>query len=120
MKCSRCRREITEEQGYSYQGKAVCDECLMDLGMHPRECEPWASYLAGKERVGLKGTEGLTDLQKKVYQFIKDKGRATRAVVQASFKLSEPDMDAQLTPLLHAELVKERDEKGKIYLITVR
>lgn len=119
MKCSRCNREIAEDQTYSYQEQAVCDDCLMDLGLHPKECEPWASYLAAKERKGLKGTEGLTDLQKKVYQFIKDKGKVTREEVQASFKLSEAEMDEQLTPLQHSELVKEHDEKDAIYLITI-
>jgi hypothetical protein len=28
-------------------------------------------------------------------------------------------MDAQLTPLMHSELVKERAEKGNPYLVTV-
>jgi hypothetical protein len=119
MKCSRCGRELSEEQVYAYQGKPYCDDCLMETGLHAGRCEPWASYLATKE-LGGKGAEALTSLQKQVYDFIKGKGKATRAEVCKSLKLSEAEIDAQLTPLMFAELVKERSEKGQTYLVAVR
>ena len=118
MKCSRCGREITEDQAYAHQGQVYCDDCLMEIGLHAGKCEPWATYLASKEKQTT-GSEGLTDLQKKVYEFIKDKGKTTRDEVKKNFKLSEAEMDAQLTPLMHSELVKERDEKDGLYLIAV-
>ena len=120
MKCSRCGKEISEQESYAYQGKAMCEDCLMEIGLHTRQCEPWATYLTGRERTGLTGTEGLTALQQKVYQFIKDRGKATRPQVKKQFKLSEAELDAQLTPLMHSELVKEQKEKGSAYLITIR
>ncbi len=91
MKCSRCGRELSEEQVYAYQGKPYCDDCLME-----------------------------TSLQKQDYDFIKGKGKATRAEVCKSLKLSEAEIDAQLTPLMFAKLVKERSEKGQTYLVAVR
>jgi len=120
MKCSRCGRELSEEQVYAYQGKPYCDDCLMEVGLHAGRCEPWASYLATKERAGKTGVEGLTELQKTVYSFIKNKGKATREEVRKNLKLSEYEIDAQLTPLMFSELVKERSEGGKTYLVTVR
>ena len=38
-----------------------------------RTCDPWATFLSTKirERAGLKGKEGLSEIEKKVYQFIK-------------------------------------------------
>ena len=119
MKCSRCSREISDDKTYAYQGKPFCDDCLMEVGLHAGKCEPWATYLATKERVGMKGTEGLADLQKKVYEFIKDKGKTTREEVKKYFNLSEAEMDAQLTPLMYSELVKERGEGDNLYLIPV-
>jgi hypothetical protein len=119
MKCSRCGRELSEEQVYAYQGKPYCDDCLMETGLHAGRCEPWASYLATKE-LGGKGAEALTGLQKQIYEYIKNKGKATRAEVSKNLKLSEAEIDVQLTPLMFSELVKERSEKGQTHLITVR
>ena len=76
MKCSRCGREISEDESYQHMGKILCDDCYLEIRAHPRECEPWATYLATRTResLGLKGTEGLTELQTKVYEFVKSKG----------------------------------------------
>ncbi len=120
MKCSRCGDKIAEDQAYVHQGKIYCEDCLMEIGLHAGRCEPWASYLAGKEGAGSKGTEGLTELQKKVYAFIKMKGKATRAEVKRMLSLSEAELDGQLLPLMHAELVKEKSEGKSVHLIVVR
>ena len=119
MKCSRCGREISEDESYAHQGQAFCEDCLMEIGLHAGKCEPWATYLVSKERAGMKGTEGLTELQKKVYEFIKSQGKATREEVKKNLNLSEAEMDAQLTPLMYSELVKERGEGDNLYLIPV-
>ncbi len=118
MNCSRCGRQISEEQAYAHQGKVFCEDCLMEIGLHAGKCEPWATYLATKE-TGKKGSEGLTELQKQVYEFIKGKGKTTRKEVKKKFRLSEAELDAQLTPLMHSELVKERDEKDGFFLVSV-
>lgn len=119
MRCSRCGREISERERYVHQGQVYCDDCLMEIGLHAGKCEPWASYLASKERTGMTGTEGLTELQRKVYEFIKRKGKVTREELKQNISLSEAEIDAQLTPLMHSELVKERGERGNLYLVTV-
>ncbi len=121
MKCSRCGREISEAESYVHQGRLLCEDCLMEIGLHSGKCEPWASYLAThtRERLGMKGTEGLTELQKKVYEFIKGKGKTTREEVKQNLNLSEVEIDTQLTPLMHSELIKERGEGGNLYLVPI-
>jgi len=91
----------------------------METGLHAGRCEPWASYLATRARAGQKGAEGLTTTQKKVYEFIKSKGKVTREEVKQSLGLSEAALDAQLTPLMYSELVKERSEGGNIHLVAI-
>ena len=119
MNCSRCSKEISEDQTYVHQGKAYCDDCLMDIGLSGKECDPWATYVdkSTSERKGMKGTEGLTDMQKKVYDFVKGKGRATREEVMENLGLSESDLRVQLVPLMHGDLVKEHSEGDTMYLI---
>ena len=121
VNCNRCNREISEDRSYVHQGKILCDDCLMDIGLSVKECDPWATYVDThtRERLGLKGTEGLTETEKKVYEFIKSKGRVTREDVMAEFSLSKLDLNAQLIPLMHSELVKEHSEGDTMYLIPI-
>jgi predicted HTH transcriptional regulator len=94
----------------------------MEIGLHPKECEPWATYIATHTPggAGPKSKQGLTELQEKVYEFVKSKGRVRREEVMTTFKLSEADMDAQMTALYHTELVKEQREGNKVYLISIK
>ncbi len=121
MKCKRCGREIADDEGFSYQGNILCEDCYMEVGLHPKGCEPWASYIATHTPGGSgpKGGQGLTDLQKKVHEFIKSKGKVPREEVMANFKLSEADIDTQMTALFHSELVKELREGSKVYLVSI-
>ena len=121
MKCNRCDREMSEMESHPHQGQTLCDDCYIDAISTEKTCDPWATYLSGKERqsAGQKGTEGLTDLGKEIYEFVRSQGRATREEVMAKFGLSAQDLGPQLNVLMHAELVKERSEKGTMYLIPI-
>ncbi|MBM4401454.1 MAG: winged helix-turn-helix transcriptional regulator, partial [Crenarchaeota archaeon] len=114
MKCSRCGKEISKEDTYMREGKAYCEDCLMDIGFSSRECDPWATYIdkRTKEGAGQTGAESLNDVQKKIYELVKKNGRATRSEVMKSLRLSDAELKAHLTPLMHADLIKERSEGG--------
>ncbi len=121
MNCSRCNRELLENQSYVHQGKIFCEDCLMDIGLSTKECDPWATYVetAGRLRHGEKGAAGLTDSEAKIYEFVKSRGRATRQEIMENLKLSELDLKLQLQPLMHSELIKERSEDGGQYLVSI-
>jgi len=121
VQCSRCKREIAEARSYVHQGKIYCEDCLMDIGLSIKECDPWASYIetSGRKRHGEKGAAGMTELETNIYEYIKSRGRATRQEVMQRFGFSDEDLKLQLLPLMHSELVKERAEGGKEYLVTI-
>ncbi len=121
MNCSRCKRELAENQRYVYQGKVFCEDCLMEIGLSIKECDPWATYTdtSARKRQGQTGAAGLTETEARVYEFVKSQGRATREEVMKNLGLSEPDLKAQLVPLMHSELVKERSEGDIMYLIPI-
>ena len=121
MKCNRCSREISEEERYIYQGAVFCEDCLMDIGLSIKECDPWATFVdtSARKRCGETGTAGLSQIEAKIYEFVKNKGRATRQEVMKSLDLSETDLKAQLLPLMHSELLKEHSEGGEMYLIPI-
>jgi len=89
----------------------------MDIGFSSRECDPWATYVdkRTKEAAGQTGAESLNDVQKRIYELVKKNGRATRTEVMKSLRLSSAELKAQLTPLMHADLIKERGEGGTMY-----
>lgn len=121
MQCSRCHKEITESQAYVNKGKVYCEDCLMDIGLSGRECDPWATYVdhRTREQTGEKGIESLTELEKKVYNFVKEKGKATHAEAMKALKMTETELQLQLIPMLHADIMKEKSEGREQYLVII-
>jgi late competence protein required for DNA uptake (superfamily II DNA/RNA helicase) len=121
MNCSRCGRTISEADAFNHQGRPVCEDCMMDLGLSKKDCDPWATYVetADRKRHGIKGAENLSEMEQKIYEFVKAKGKTTREEVMQNFGLSEGDARQQLLPLMHSELVKERSEGSRQYLVAV-
>jgi hypothetical protein len=121
MNCSRCNKVISEDQSYLHNGKVMCEDCVMDVGLTLKECDPWATYVdtSARKRHGSTGTAELTDLEARTYELIKARGRASRSEVMNNLKLTERDLDAQLIALMHLDMVKEIGEAGKRYLVAV-
>ena len=121
MKCSRCGRELTQDKAYNYQGRVMCEDCLMDIGLSPHGCDPWAEYVDTADRIrhGVTGPAGLTEAETRIYDFVKEKGKATRQEVMKELGLSEFELDGLLTALMHNELVKEASEGKQQYLVII-
>jgi len=121
MQCSHCHKEITESQAYVNKGKVYCEDCLMDIGLSGQECDPWATYVdhRTREQAGEKGTAGLTEMEKKVYDFVKEKGKATRVETMKALKMTETELQLQLIPMLHADIMKEKSEGREQYLVII-
>ena len=119
MKCTRCGREVQECDSYTHRGETLCEDCYLDIRLEVKACDPWAVYSASRFRESrdLKGSEGLNELQKAIYDFVKSKGKVTRQEVMESFMLPEQEMQRQLAILRHCELVKGYKEDGKVYLV---
>ena len=119
VKCDRCRCEISAEDSYQYLGKTLCESCYIDMRDSPKACDPWAVYSANRSRAsqGIQGTGGLTSLQRRISDFVKDNSKVTREKLIEKFNLSEPKLQTQLATLRHCELVKGYKENGEIYLV---
>jgi len=119
MKCNRCGREVKEGDSYTHFGETLCEDCYLDMRLEVKGCDPWAVHSATRlrESSGLKGNEGLNELQKAIYELVKSKDKVTREEVMEILSLSESEMRIQLAILRHCELVKGHKEDGKVYLI---
>jgi hypothetical protein len=119
MKCHRCGREIRDGDSCTYLGETLCDDCYMDARFSAKACDPWAVYTATRTREtsGLNGAEGLTELQKAIYEFVKSKGKALTEEVIENFNISRDELESQFAVLRHCELVKGRKEGDRFYLV---
>ena len=119
IKCQHCNKEIPEEQSYEHAGETLCEDCYMDIRFQAKACDPWAVYSATRtrEQVGLKGAEGLSDLQKEIYAFVKNNGKATFDEIMKKFGLSMKEMQTQMAVLRHCELVRGQKDGDKVYLV---
>jgi hypothetical protein len=119
VQCNRCGREIADNEKYDYHGQTLCEDCYIDMRFPAKACDPWAVYSAtrSRQRMGFKNAEGLTDLQRAIYDFIKSSGRVTKEELLGKFNLTESELQAQLATLRHCELVKGFKEDGRIYTV---
>ena len=119
MKCNRCGREIQEGDSYTHFGETLCEDCYLDARLGVKACDPWAvhSAIRLRENSGLVGADGLNELQKEIYEFVKSKGKVAREELMGTLNLSEQEIQKQLAILRHCELVKGYKEDGKVYLV---
>src|SRR5680860_169076 len=108
MNCERCNILIPEGESYSHRGKTYCEDCYIGVLKPPKTCDVAAVHSAKthREKLGLKGTEGLTNLQKDIYFYIKDHEKAPKQELTDYFKLPVWELENQFAILRHCELVK--------------
>ncbi len=118
-KCQSCGKEVPVDDVFVSGGQTLCEDCYIDAGHRIRVCDPWGerSKLVFRESHGLTGTDGLTDLQKGIYEFIKAKGKATREEIALEFKLNPRELENEFAILRHCQLVKGRKDGDKVYLV---
>lgn len=119
MNCERCQELIPEGEIYNHRGKTLCEDCYIGAMQPPKTCDVTAvhSAKAHREALGLKGTDGLTGLQKDIYTYIKDQGKVTKEELAKHFKLPAWELENQFATLRHCELVKGQKEGNNIYLV---
>ena len=122
MICERCKETIPENDDvFDHYGKKLCEDCYIGAVQPPRSCDPTAVHSAKttREMLGQSGTDGLTPLQKRIYDLICEKGKILREELMASFELPQWEMEKQFAVLRHCELIRATKEDGKIYITTM-
>ena len=119
IKCQNCGKKIEEDDVFTTEGKTLCEDCYIYIGQRIRVCDPWGerSKKIFRTSHGLEGTDGLTDLQKKIYEYIQEKGKATRAELMENFRLPSPELENQFAILRHCQLLKGKKEGDAVYIV---
>lgn len=118
MKCARCGCEVPEDEKCEYYGQVLCEDCFIGAVQPPKPCDPTAVRIATNTRLQLnqKGTEGLTELQNQIYNFIKKHGKVTRRELAGELKIPAWELEKQFAVLRHCQLVRGYKEGDQIYL----
>ena len=117
MKCEHCQTELPENEATPYQGKMLCEDCCFDLMSPPKTCDPIAvsSTLNVRKELGQNGTEGLSELQRKIHNLVVEKGKISREDLMATLGLTPESFEREFAVLRHCELFKGFKEDGVVY-----
>jgi hypothetical protein len=119
MKCERCGDVVAEGEQFEFRGKVLCEDCYIGAVQPPKTCDVAAVHAAKKHReaAGHTGTDGLTELQKDIVNFIRQSGRVTKEDLAAKFGLPQWELERQFAVLRHCELLKGAKVGDIIYLV---
>jgi len=118
VQCKRCKAAISAEDSYDYHGQTLCEDCYIYFLNPPKACDPTAvaGALTARKQQGQFGTDGLTELQKKIYQTIKEKEKITREELLAAVGIPPHELERQLAVLRHCEMIRAFKDRDRIYL----
>lgn len=119
MICARCQEVIPQGEEMNHMGQVLCEDCYVEAVEPPRTCDVAAVYTAKLSRklAGQTGTDGLTEQQKEMYDYVKVNGKVTPEDFMKKFNLSKWEMHRQFTVLRHCELLKGTEIDGVKYIV---
>lgn len=117
--CSVCGKEVPENEYIVENGRAICEDCYLEEHQRIKFADPMAvrSKKLFRKNHGLEGTEGLTDIQKELCEFIQTEGVVTPEKISKLFGLTPQETRNQLAILRHCELVKWRQIGDEICIV---
>lgn len=122
MNCERCKETIDSDQDvFDYYGSNLCEDCYISALQPPRACDPAAveSARATRSLMGQTGIEGLTPMQKRIFELIKERGKIPREELMTCFELPPWEFEKQLAILRHCELIRATKIGQTVYMTTM-
>lgn len=118
--CPACGKEIQENESVKENGRIICEDCYLEEHQKIKFADPMAvrSMKLFRKQHGFKGTGGLNELQKEIYNFILEDGGATPEKLSKLFGLTLQETMNQLAILRHCELVKRRKLEDEVYMVS--
>jgi hypothetical protein len=115
--CERCKSNIPENQETTYQGRVLCEDCCFDLMNPPKTCDPTAvhSTLTVRKQLGQTGTDGLSEVQKKIYEIVVEKGPISRDDLLGLLGMTPLEFEREFAVLRHCELLRGFKQASTVY-----
>ncbi len=83
----------------------------------PKVCDPLAvsSTLSVRKQLGQTGTEGLTELQKKIYNIVAERGQISKEELTSRLNMTPAEIEREFAVLRHGELLRAFKEGNIVY-----
>jgi len=119
LKCEKCGSEVNEEDSYELGNEQVCEDCYIDSAKPQHPCDPVAQSSTDKflETFGEVKLEELLEEQRKVYEFIKERGNVTPMEILQKFDMRQGELTQILIVLRRFKLAKGASIDGDIYCV---
>ncbi|MGF7186425.1 putative HTH transcriptional regulator [Desulfitispora alkaliphila] len=119
QKCHQCGDLVDKEDIRTHGGKEICEDCYIEVIQPPKTCDVAAVHAAKKHRemMGQTGTDGLTEVQKRIYEYVKENEKATAAELASALDLSPAEVQKNFSVLRHCELLKGSKEGNTVYFV---
>lgn len=117
--CENCGESIPIKWTFEVSGRIICEDCYMDRNPTIQVCDPLAVHSAKTIRKlsGQKGTDGLTELQKQIFDFVQSKKQVEYDELLQIFNLSTKEFENQFVVLRHCELLKGKKIDDNIFIV---
>jgi hypothetical protein len=118
VQCERCGLLLKEGESYDFHGKVLCEDCYIYESNPPKACDPMAvvAALSIRKQLGQLGTNGLTELQRKICSVIEQRGKITKEELLKIINIKPEELERQFAILRHCELIRGFKEGDKVYL----
>ena len=118
IECHNCKKVINNDDIYTHHNMELCEDCYMNVMDTSKTCDPWAVSAATRDRKNrsLNDNDDLTDIQKSIFSFVKEKGKVLPEEITAALKISRIELERQFTILRHCELLKGYKEGNKLFI----
>ncbi len=119
LKCEKCGVEVEDEDSYMLKDKRVCEDCYIDSAMPQDPCDPVAQSSVDKfsETFGEVKPEELLEEQRRVYEFIKERGKVTSMEILQNFGMRQGELTQIFIVLRRFKLAKGARIDGEIYCV---
>jgi len=119
LKCERCGAEVEDEDSYMLRNERVCEDCYFDSAMPQHPCDPVAQSGVDKfsEVFEEVKPEELLEEQRKVYGYIKEKGKVTSMEVLQKFGMRQGELTQIFIVLRRFKLAKGARIDGVTYCV---
>ncbi|MFA4909671.1 MAG: winged helix-turn-helix domain-containing protein [Desulfobacteria bacterium] len=120
MKCSNCGAELDSEYKYKIRWEKVCEDCYINSTLPKNPCDPIAQMVTENFMETFKRSpmEELSETQKKIYEFIKEKGKALPEEIARELGLGELDLRKNFIVLRRLGLAKGTKIGNKVYYVS--
>ena len=119
VKCDKCGESVPKKWTFAEGSSTICEDCYMDKNPTVKPCDPMAVHSAKtvRELTGQTGTDGLTGLQKQIYDLVCSRGQVEYDELLQTFKLSAQEFETQFAVLRHCELLKGKKVDDKVFIV---